>query len=91
MNNKRGEIYEERFLKIKIAANTGDKIYFKLPIDFVKRMIKNNSIDFLKGQSDIIDSEKLLKIMLNAFEYEILGEVAYFERNNGDKIRFIID
>ena len=83
--------YNERFLKIKIAANTGDKIFLKLPIDFVKRLVKNNAIDFLKDQSDIIDSEKLLKIMMNAFDYNIVGEIAYFERNNGDKIRFIID
>ncbi|MGL5692853.1 MAG: hypothetical protein ACRCXA_02160 [Peptostreptococcaceae bacterium] len=91
MNNSREENYEERFLKIKISANSGDKVYLKLPMNFVKRIVKNNSIDFLKSQSDIIDSEKLLKIMLNAFDYEIVGEVAYFERNNGDKIRFIID
>ena len=83
--------YNERFLKIKIAANTGDKIFLKLPIDFVKRLVKNNAIDFFKDQSDIIDSEKLLKIMMNAFDYNIVGEIAYLERNNGDKIRFIID
>ena len=83
--------YEERFLKVKISANSGDKIYFKLPITFVKRLIQNNTIDFLKSQSDIIDSEKLLKIMINAFDYNLVGEIAYLERNNGDKIRFLID
>ncbi len=83
--------YDERFLKIKIAANTGDNIFLKLPISFVKRLVKNNAIDFFKEQEDIIDSEKLLKIMLDAFEYNVVGEIAYLERNNGDKIRFIID
>jgi len=83
--------YDERFLKVKVSANTGDKIYFKLPINFVKRLVQNNAIDFLKDQSDIIDSEKLLRIMLNAFDYNIVGEIAYLERNNGDRIRFIID
>ncbi len=83
--------YDERFLKVKVSANSGEKIYFKLPINFVKRLVQNNAIDFFKSQSDIIDSEKLLKIMLNAFDYNIVGEIAYLERNNGDKIRFIID
>jgi len=83
--------YDERFLKVKVSANSGDKIYFKLPINFVKRLVQNNAIDFLKDQSDIIDSEKLLRIMLNAFDYNIVGEIAYLERNNGDRIRFIID
>ncbi len=40
--------YNERFLKIKIAANTGDKIFLKLPIDFVKRLVKNNAIELEK-------------------------------------------
>ena len=83
--------YDERFLKVKVSANSGDKMYFKLPIVFVKRLVQNNAIDFFKDQSDIIDSQKLLKIMLNAFDYNIVGEIAYLERNNGDKIRFIID
>ena len=83
--------YDERFLKVKVSANSGDKMYFKLPINFVKRLVQNNAIDFLKDQSDIIDSEKLLRIMLNAFDYNIVGEIAYLERNNGDRIRFIID
>lgn len=83
--------YNERFLKIKIAANTGDNIFLKLPISFVKRLVSNNAIDFFKDQQDIIDSQKLLKIMLDAFEYNVVGEIAYLERNNGDRIRFIID
>ena len=83
--------YDERFLKVKVSANSGDKMYFKLPINFVKRLVQNNAIDFFKDQSDIIDSEKLLRIMLNAFDYNIVGEIAYLERNNGDRIRFIID
>lgn len=91
MNRDNSISYDERFLKVKIAANSGDKIYLKLPVHFIKRLVKNNAIDFLKDKSDIIDSEKLLKIMLNAFDYNIVGEIAYFERNNGDKIRFIID
>lgn len=91
MNKANRTSYDERFLKVKIAASTGDKIYLKLPINFVKRLVKNNSIDFLRNQSDIIDSEKLLKIMLDAFDFNIVGEIAYLERKNGDKIRFIID
>ena len=91
MNKDNRLVYDEKFLKIKIAANTGDKIFLKIPISFVKRLVKNNAIDFFKNQEDIIDSQKLLKIILNAFEYDIVGEVAYLERYNGDKIRFIID
>ena len=91
MSREIGINYEERFLKVKISASTGDKVYLKLPVSFVKRLVKNNAIDFFKEQSDIIDSQKLLNIMMNAFDYNIVGEIAYIERKNGDKIRFIVD
>lgn len=81
----------ERFVKIKILSHTGDKIHLKLPIDFVKKLVKNNALDFLNSVDDVIDSNKLLNLLLNAFEYNLVGEVAHLERNNGDVIRIRID
>jgi hypothetical protein len=83
--------YEERLLRIRVMSHTGDKIHIKLPLDFVKRMVKNNTLDFLTGKDDIIDSQKLLNLLINAFDYNLTGEIAYLERNNGDIIRLIID
>lgn len=83
--------YEERLLRIRIMSHTGDKIHIKLPLDFVKRLIKNNALDFFNGQDDIIDSQKLLNLLINAFDYNLTGEIANLERNNGDIIRLIID
>ncbi|WP_042275074.1 hypothetical protein [Faecalimicrobium dakarense] len=83
--------YEERLLRIRIMSHTGDKIHIKLPLDFVKRMVKNNALDFLSGKDDIMDSQKLLNLLINAFDYNLTGEIAYLERNNGDIIRLIID
>ncbi|WP_243444961.1 hypothetical protein [Romboutsia maritimum] len=83
--------YDERYLRIRIKSHMGDKIHIKLPMDFVKKMIKNNTIDFFNGEDDIIDSDKLLNLLIQAFEYNLVGEIAYMERNNGDIIRLIID
>lgn len=83
--------YEERLLRIRVISHTGDKIHIKLPLDFVKRMVKNNALDFFSGKDDIIDSQKLLDLLINAFDYSLTGEIAYLERNNGDIIRLIID
>lgn len=83
--------YEERLLRIRVMSHTGDKIHIKLPLDFVKRMVKNNALNFLSGKDDIIDSQKLLNLLINAFDYNLTGEIAYLERNNGDIIRLIID
>ena len=37
---------DERLLRVRILSHTGDKIHIKLPIEFVKKMIKNNTFDF---------------------------------------------
>ena len=83
--------YDERLLRIRVLSHTGDKIHIKLPIDFVKRLVKNNALDFFNGQYDIIDSQKLLNLLLNDFDYNLTGEIANLERVNGDIVRVIID
>ena len=83
--------YDERYLKIKIISHVGDKIHLKLPIEFVKKMLKNNTIDFFYIEEDAVDSEKLLKILMNAFEYNLVGDIAYMERFNGDTIKLVIE
>ena len=83
--------YDERLLRVRVLSHTGDKIHIKLPIDFVKRLIKNNALDFFYGQDDIIDSQKLLKLLLNAFDYSLTGEIANIQTNNGDIIKLIIN
>lgn len=81
----------ETLVRIRIVSHTGDKISIKLPIDFVKKMVKNNALDIFNNTDDIIDSQKLLNLLIKAFDYNLTGEVAYIERNNGDTIRIIID
>ena len=54
-------------------------------------MIKNNTFDFFYGADDIIDSQKLLDVLIKAFDYDLSGEIAHMERKNGDIIKMIID
>ena len=81
----------EKLVRIRIISHLGDKINIKLPIEFVKRMVKNNSLDLFNNIDDMVDSNKLLNLLTKAFDYNLIGEVAYIERNNGDTIRIIID
>lgn len=83
--------YEDRLFRVRILSHTGDKIHIKLPVDFVKKMVKNNALDLFQEKEDIIDSKKLLTLLMRAFDYDLVGEVAYLERQNGDIIRIIID
>ena len=82
---------DERWLWVRILSHTGDKIHIKLPVGFVKKMIKNNTFDFFYGADDMIDSQKLLDVLVKAFDYDLSGEIAHMERKNGDIIKMIID
>jgi len=82
---------DERLLRVRILSHTGDKIHIKLPIGFVKKMIRNNTFDFFYGVDDMVDSQKLLDVLVKAFDYDLSGEVAHMERKNGDIIKMIID
>lgn len=82
---------DERLLRIRILSHMGDKIHIKLPIEFVKKMVKNNTFDFFYGADDMIDSKKLLDVLVKAFDYDLSGEIAHMERKNGDIIKMIID
>ena len=81
----------ERLLRVRILSHTGDKKHIKLPVGFVKKMIKNNTFDFFYGADDMIDSQKLLDVLVKAFDYDLSGEIAHMERKNGDIIKMIID
>lgn len=82
---------DERLLRVRILSHAGDKIHIKLPIGFVKKMIKNNTFDLFYGIDGMVDSNKLLDVLVNAFDYDLNGEVAHMERKNGDIIKMIID
>lgn len=83
--------YNERFVIININSHTGDKIKLNLPMDFIKKIIKNNAIDFFLFEEEIVDTQKLIKFILDAFKYQVTGDVAYLERSNGDIIKIRIE
>lgn len=91
MTGKLSREIDERLLRIRILANSGDKIHIKLPIDFVRKMVNNNVLDIFNNVDDIVDSEKLLKLVIKALDENISGEVAHLERKNGDIIKIILN
>lgn len=82
---------KDRLFRIKVLSHNGDKIHIKLPINFVKKLVQNNALDIFNSKDDILDYDKLLALIINAFNYNLSGEIAYLERNNGDIIKIIID
>lgn len=91
MGKNINRVYDEKLLRIKVLSHNGDKIHIKLPVNFVKKMIQNNALDFFNDLDDIIDGKKLISLATKALDENISGEVAYLERSNGDIIKIILD
>lgn len=64
-----------RTLIININTFTGEYINLNLPVEFVKRLIDNNCFDFFYYKEDAIDSEKLLSLIKDAFNYDLTGYI----------------
>lgn len=82
--------YNDRLVIININAHTGDKIRLNLPIDFVKKLIKNNALDFFLFEEEIVDTQRMMNTLLESFNYNLTGEVVNLERYNGDLIKIKI-
>lgn len=91
MNGNVNNSYERRLFKIRILSRGGDKIHLKFPVEFVKRMIKINGFNWLNIQSDMIDTNGLVKMVVNALDAKLTGEIAHIETKNNDSIKIIID
>lgn len=79
--------YNDRLVIINISSHTGDKIRLNLPVNFVKRLINNNSLDFFLFEEEIVDTQKISKSLLESFNYNLTGEIIDFKRYNGDLIK----
>lgn len=78
-------------LVISINTNTGEFVNLNLPMDFVKRMLNNNSFDFFYYRDDAIDSEKLLDIIRDGLNYNLTGYIGEVHTNKNDIISLSIE
>lgn len=91
MNSNINNNYERKLFRIRILSRGGDKIHLKFPVEFVKRMIKINGFTWLNIQNEIIDTNELVKMIVNALDYKLTGEIANIETKNNDSIKIMID
>ena len=83
--------YNNKFVITNIKSHTGDKINLNLPIEFVKKLIKNNALDFFLFEEEIVDTKKMIKSLVDAFNYNATGSIMNLERYNGDFIKIKIE
>ena len=82
--------YNDKLVIINIKSHTGDKIKLNLTVDFVKKLIKNNALDFFLFEEEIVDTEKIIKSLVESFNYNLTGNIMSLERYNGDIINIKI-
>lgn len=82
--------YNDRLVIININSHTGDKVKLNLPVDFVKKLIKNNALDFFLFEEEIVDTNKMIKSLLDSFNYNLTGEIVNLQRYNGDLVKIKI-
>lgn len=82
--------YNDRLVIININSHTGDKVKLNLPVEFVKKLIKNNALNFFIFEEEIVDTQKMIKSLLDSFNYNLTGEILDLERYNGDLIKIKI-
>lgn len=91
MNSNINNNYERKLFRIRILSRGGDKIHLKFPVEFVKKMIKINGFNWLNIQNEMIDTNELVKMIVNALDYKLTGEIANIETKNNDSIKIMID
>jgi len=82
--------YNDRLVIININSHTGDKVKLNLPVEFVKKLIKNNALNFFIFEEEIVDTQKMIKSLLDSFNYNLTGEILDLERYNGDLVKIKI-
>lgn len=80
-----------RKLIININTFNGEYINLNLPVEFVKRIIDNNCFDFFYYREDAIDSDKILKIIKDAFNYNLTGYIGEIRTSNNNVINLSIE
>lgn len=80
-----------RTLIINIHTFTNDYINLNLPVEFVKRLIKNNCFDFFYYREDALDLQKLLTIINDAFNYDLVGYIGEIKTSDDNHIKLSIE
>lgn len=81
---------QNKTLVININTYAGDYINLNLPIEFVKRVLNNNKFDFFYYREDAIDSEKVLELVRDIFNYNLNGYIGEVKTRNGDLIEIFV-
>ena len=86
--------YEDKFLKVVVLSNEGDKVNIQLPIKIVKEVLKVSGklpiSKYIEGM-DGIDIDALMNTLISCLDNEVMGEIVNISSSEGDIVKIFID
>lgn len=86
--------YEDKFLKVVVLSNEGDKVNIQLPIKIVKEILKVSGklpiTKYIEGM-DGIDIDALMNTLVSCLDNEVMGEIVNICSSEGDIVKIFID
>lgn len=86
--------YEDKFLKVVVLSNEGDKVNIQLPIKIVKEILKISGklpiTKYIEGM-DGIDIDALMNTLVSCLDNEVMGEIVNICSSEGDIVKIFID
>lgn len=86
--------YEDKFLKVAVLSNEGDKVNIQLPIKIVKDILKvSGKLPIAKyiESMDGIDIDALMNTLVSCLDNEVMGEIVNICSSEGDIVKIFID
>lgn len=84
--------YEDKFLKIKVLSNDGDKVNVQLPIKVIKEVIKATGKLPIEGKGmNGIAMDEMIDTITRALDYEVVGELVRVESADDDLVTIIVE
>lgn len=86
--------YEDKFLKVVVLSNEGDKVNIQLPIKIVKEILKvSGKLPIAKYIEcmDGIDIDALMNTLVSCLDNEVMGEIVNICSIEGDIVKIFID
>lgn len=88
------KIYDDKFFRVHILSNEGDRVNIQLPIKVIKEVIKltgklpiSTSIEGMEG----IDIDEIMNTIVSCLDNEVMGEIVDISSSQGDIVKIGIN
>lgn len=84
--------YEDKFLRVKVLSNAGDKVNVQLPVKVIKEVLKvTGKLPIQHNMLEGIDLEELSDTIISCLDSEVMGEIVNVESAQGDIVKVVIE